>query len=310
MQYRGVQWDDLRYALALARAGSALRAARLLGVNQTTVLRRLDALEAELGAPLFERHRSGLTLTETGQLAARAAERMEVEAIALGNALAAKERDLAGSVRVTASETMAARLVSPCLRAFHQLHPAVTVELIVTDARLDLARGDADVAVRAGSRPEGAGIVARRLPDAEWTIYCSRDYAVERGAPACRDEIAGHDIVGMEGPMARLPGPTWLAASAPDVRVRCRCNSLSNMVTNLKAGLGLGALPTMVGDVEPDLHRCFPPPVDLNDEMWLMVREEVRSKPHVRAFADYVYRHIRQTLGAPPRPTEGRSAGA
>lgn len=294
-----MDWNDLRYVLAVARAGSALRGAELMGVNQTTVLRRLDAIEERLGAPLFERRRTGQTLTAAGRRAVEAAERMEAEAEALRTALAAQSRELAGSVRVTASETLANRLVTPCLLAFRERHPGISVEVVASDARLDVARGEADVALRAGFAPEGAGIVARRLPDTDWTVYCSRAYASERGAPANRAQIPGHDIVGMEGRMAVLPGWRWLQASAPDTPVRCRSNSLVNLVWNLKAGLGLGALPVLIGDAEPELMRCFPPPPELRAELWLIVREELKGQPHVRAFTDFLAAHVKTTLAEP-----------
>lgn len=294
-----MDWNDLRYVLAVARAGSALRGAELMGVNQTTVLRRLDAIESRLGAALFERRRTGQTLTAAGRRAVEAAERMEAEAEALRTALAAQSRELAGSVRVTASETLANRLVTPCLRAFRERHPGISVEVVASDARLDVARGEADVALRAGFSPEGAGIVARRLPDTDWTIYCSRAYASERGAPANRAQIPGHDIVGMEGRMSVLPGWRWLEASAPDAPVRCRSNSLVNLVWNLKAGLGLGALPVLIGDAEPELMRCFPPPPELRAELWLIVREELKAQPHVRAFTDFLAAHVKTTLAEP-----------
>jgi len=294
-----MDWNDLRYVLAVARAGSALRGAELMGVNQTTVLRRLDAIESRLGAPLFERRRTGQTLTAAGRRAVEAAERMEAEAEALRTALAAQTRELAGSVRVTASETLANRLVTPCLRAFRERHPGISVEVVASDARLDVARGEADVALRAGFAPEGAGIVARRLPDTDWTIYCSRAYASERGAPANRAQIPGHDIVGMEGRMAVLPGWRWLQASAPETPIRCRSNSLVNLVWNLKAGLGLGALPVLIGDAEPELMRCFPPPPELRAELWLIVREELKGQPHVRAFTDFLAAHVKTALSEP-----------
>jgi len=288
-----MDWNDLRYVLAVAEAGSALRAAERLGVNQTTVLRRIDALEAQLGTAFFERRRSGHSLTPAGRRAVKAAERMDAEVGALVSALAAERRNLAGLVRITTSESLANRLVTPSMRAFHERHPGIDVELITSDQRLDLARGDADVALRAGSRPEGAGIVARRLPDHHWTIYCSRKYAAQRGYPRTREEIGSHDIVGMDGRMATLPGYQWLASAAQDARIRFRSNSLINLVSNLKADLGLGALPCMLGDAEPDLMRCMEPPPELCSEMWLIVREEVKSQPHVRALADFLCDCIR-----------------
>lgn len=291
-----MQWDDLRYVLAIARTGSALRAARALGVDQTTVLRKLDALETRLGVALFERRKSGQIPTSAGKLVAAAAERMEKEARALENELATRRRMLTGVVRLTTSDGLAARFVTPGMRAFHALYPGVTVELIATDERLDVAAGEADVALRASSHPEGANIVARRLPDIPWTIYCGRRYAAERGVPRCRQEIAGHDIVGFEGRLTQLPGWRWLADAAPGAVIRFRSNSFVSMVQNLKAGLGLGPLPAIIGDAEPELLRCFPPPPELQDEMWLIVREDLRSQPQVRALTDFLAGYVRETF--------------
>jgi DNA-binding transcriptional LysR family regulator len=181
------------------------------------------------------------------------------------------------------------------------------VELLIADERLDIARGEADVALRAGSAPEGGGIVARRLPDAHWTVYCSRGYAAENGAPQDRSAVRGHAIVGLDGQMGRLPAWLWLKESAPDAVIRFRSNSLVNLVSNLKAGLGLGVLPTMIGDAEPELMRCFPPPPQLLSEMWLIVREEIKAQPHVRALTDFLASYIRGIMSneiqAAPTPT-------
>ena len=288
-----MQWNDLLYILAVVQTGSALRAAERLGVNQATVLRRLDAIEAAAGMQFFERRRSGLKPTEIGALAAQTAMRMECEAQAFQNALAARRRTLAGSVRLTTSVGLADRLVMPGMRRFQALYPAITVELLIADEKLDIARGEADVALRAGSGPEGGGIVARRLPDAHWTVYCSRAYAAEHGAPQDRTAIHGHQVVGLDGEMGRLPAWLWLRDSAPGAVMRFRSNSLVNLVSNLKAGLGLGVLPTMIGDAEPELVRCFPPPPELASELWLIVREEIKAQPHVRALTDFLDHYIR-----------------
>jgi molybdate transport repressor ModE-like protein len=293
-----MQWDDLRYVLAIARAGSAMRAARELGVDQTTVLRKLDALETALGTSLFERRKSGQTPTSAGKLVVEAAERMEKEARAIENTLATKRRVVAGAVRLTTSDGLATRFVTPCMRAFQSLYPGVSVELIATDERVDIAAGDADVALRGSSRPEGAGIVAQRMPDVLWTMYCSPAYAAERGVPNCREALRGHEIVGFEGRLTRLPGWRWLAEAAPDAVVRFRSSSFVSMVSNLKAGLGIGPLPTIIGDAEPGLVRCFPAPPELRDELWLIVREELKNEPHVRALTDFLASYIRDAFAA------------
>lgn len=287
-----MDWDDLRFVLAVVRSGSALGAAKALSVNQTTVTRRVEKLEERLGAPLFERSVSGYAPTALGRRAAETAERMETDVAAFVSQAESEQRTLSGVVRITASETMANVLIGPCLYQFRRQNPNVRVELITADQRLDLAKGEADVAVRAGSRPDGPGIVMRRLPDIGWGVFCSRDYARDRGAPMRREDVPGHDIVGMEGPMAKLPGSMWLEASAPATLIRFRSNSLTNLVSSLRAGLGLGALPCFVGDQHLDLMRCIGPVPELDSETWLVVREDAKATPHIRAFADTVFEYV------------------
>ena len=255
-----MDWDDLRYVLAASRTGSALAAARALGVNQTTVARRIAHIEETIGADLFERKQSGYGATALGRDVAATAERIEAHIQALEDSVAAMQRNLSGVVRVTMSERLARSVLAPSLLSFQKLHPGVRIEMIAEDRRLDIARGEADVALRAGSRPEGAGIVIRKLPPVSWSVYCSRGYAAERGAPATRADLARHSIVGMDGSMGRLPGPLWLLEAVPNADIRFRSNNLTNLVSNLCAGLGVAMLPCIVGDSEPELVRCMPAP--------------------------------------------------
>jgi DNA-binding transcriptional LysR family regulator len=292
MQYRAMDWDDLRIVLSVARSGAALSAAQVLGVSQTTVTRRISQMERAVGAKLFERHRTGHRLRDLGMRVAETAERVEREVQTLTNLLQAERRELSGVVRLTVSETLANRLVARCLLQFQKRHPGVVVELNTDDRRLDIARGEAELALRAGSRPEGAGIVARRMPDAGWNAYCSRDYAAEHGLPQRREDFRRHSLIGMEGLMANLPQPMWLLDAAPDAAIRFRSNSLTNLVSNLRAGLGVAMLPCFVGDGEPDLVRCLPPIAELDSELWLIVRESMRNAPHVRAFADFLAEYV------------------
>jgi DNA-binding transcriptional LysR family regulator len=293
-----MDWDDLRFVLAVAREGSALRAARTLKVNQTTVMRRIAHIEADVGANLFEAKQSGQTLTPLGHSVAASAEKIESEVAALQSAIAAQQRMVAGSVRFTSSEAYANRIIAPCLKTFRQQYPGITVELITDDRRLDLSRGEADVALRASSRPEGGGIVAQRLPDATWALYCSQVYAEEHGVPRNASEINGHAVVSVEGALANLPAFVWLRQVAPHASIGTRSNSLTNVASALKVGLGVGPLPCFMGDSETDLMRCYPPIAELTAELWLIIREDVRQTPHVRAFVDFLAAHLRARLAA------------
>lgn len=287
-----IDWDDLRFVLAVARSGSALRAARTLNVNQTTVTRRIAHIEDAIGAALFESRQNGQLPTPLGQLVAAGAERVEAEVAALKSAINAQQRVVSGSIRFTSSEVFANRIVAPFLRSFRKAYPGIAVDLIADDRRFDLSRGEADVAFRAGSRPEGAGVVAQRLPDAGWAPYCSAGYADDHGVPADVGAFDGHAIVLIEEPMSRLPAYVWLARVGQKATVSTRSNSLTNLLSAVRAGLGIGMLPCFIGDPETDLRRCLPPVRALDAEVWLIVREDIKQMPHVRAFVDALAAHM------------------
>jgi DNA-binding transcriptional LysR family regulator len=255
-------------------------------------MRRIEHIEKGLGVQLFERRQSGYFPTHHGSLAADTAERIEVEVRDLQSAIAAARRVLTDTVRLTTNEILANRIVAPWLQSFQKLHPGVRIELVADDRRLNLARGEADIALRASSRPEGAGIVVRRMPGLAWAVYCSRTYGDEHGMPTSREDIRNHAVVGMDGRLAKLPGPRWINAAALDTQVRFRSNSLTNLVSNLRAGLGVATLPCIVGDSEPELVRCFLPPPELEAEMWLIVREDLKSALQIRAFADHLAAYL------------------
>jgi len=291
-----IDWDDLRYVLAVVRSGTASGAAELLGVNATTVARRIAALEAGLGLELFQKRQSGYVPTEAGQQAAKTAAAMEVEVEGLRNGIAAQRRVTSGLVRFTCPETIASYLVAPWLVGFRALYPAVRIEVINSDAMLDLAKGEADVAMRVGAPPAGAGIVARRLPDSPWTAYCSRAYADARGMPAGPEAMRDHALVGLEGTMARLPSSIWFEAMVGADRIPLRCNSLGNVVETIKADLGVAMLPCLIGDLVHELVRCYPPIPELNAQMWLIVREDLKATPHVRAYVDFLAQRLATSL--------------
>ena len=283
-----LDWDDLKFVLAVARSGAALSASHDLKVNQTTVTRRIARIERALGALLFERQQSGYRLTEAGQRVADAAEAIERQVQDIEVDVAARRRAVSGLVRFTCPETVASHMVAPWLGDFRRLHPEVRIEVINSDTMLDLGKGEADVAMRVGLEPTGVGVVARRLPDRLWAAYCSRSYAREHGMPSVPEDMRQHALVGLEGAQARLPSSLWFEALVGPDHIPLRCNSLSNVVQTIRAGLGIAMLPCSIGETQPELIRCLPPVPALNAQTWLLVRGEMRLAPHVRAFVDFL----------------------
>ena len=282
----------MRIFLAVVRAGSALGAAKSLGINQTTVNRRIQALEHALGLTMFDRQNRGHTLTEHGTALLASVENVARTTADVQSAAERLRRTVAGVVRVTAPEAIANRIIIPIAAAFQKQHPDVRVEQVAADSRLDIVHGEADVAFRVGSHPDDARLIAKRLPNVAWALYCSETYADAHGYPSDIGSIAQHDVIELEGAKQRFSGHQWYISHADPKHIVGRSNTVPNMKAVIGSGLGVGTLPCLVGDPEPDLIRCFEPPPELTAEFWLLTSQEARSSPQVRAFIDFAVPRI------------------
>jgi DNA-binding transcriptional LysR family regulator len=293
-----LDWNDLRYFLAVAREGSTLAAGRALRVSQTTVARRIGALEEAIGVPLFEKRQAGYAPTPTGQQLVERAQQVEIAATAFTEAAAAEKRDSSGTVRITTQDIFGVALLAPMLRQLHERHPEIMIELDDSQDFRDLGEGEADIALRSATGELGAGIVGRRLGPDEWTLYCSRDYAAQHGVPRTREQLKKHAFIGGGGPKLWRAYSAWLHDLNLDDRVIMHHASAIGMMSAIRSGLGIAVLPCIVADADPDLIQCVPPKDGHGRTMWLVTHERVRKTPRVRAVIDFLYerlsRHIRQ----------------
>lgn len=273
-------WDDLRFFLAVARTGSTIAAARVLGVNQTTVSRRIGDLEARLGVRLFDRLREGFRLRPDAASMVEAAERIEAEVTAFADMGAALGRG-PERIRVTTNEPLANAVFAPAMMAFHARWPDVRVELVVSPRVLDLGRGEADVALRAWNQPDDPELIARRVADAHWGVYCSRDYARFNGVPRNLGALAEHPAVLLDDPSGMR-----LFEIAP-LRSMDRRGSLNDLCIAARAGLGVVSLPCVLGDTLPDLVRCFVQP-DPVTPIWLAHHPRLGDTPELRDLLDAI----------------------
>lgn len=286
-----LDWDDLRYFLAVARSGSTIAAAEGLKVNQSTVQRRLAALEEKIGRKLVERLPTGYRLTELGVELRPHAEAIETAVASFERRAAAADDGMTGVVRFTCPEGLAYRLISPLLDVFHARHPGLRVDLVMSDNYLDLAKGEADVAVRGGETRD-SDLICRKLADNPWAVYASRAYVARAGRPARPDELDRHAVIHFEGPLAALHAAKWLRSVAPRAAVTAHCNSVLGMLLTAKSGVGLATLPVHIGDAEDDLVRVLEPTPELMSRVYILMHPALRNTPRVRAFFDFMVDEI------------------
>ncbi len=285
-------WDDLKHLLAVARHGSTLAAGRVLGLDQSTVQRRLTELERRFGQPLVQRQPSGYRLTKFGSALLPHAEYVEQAVTQFKQHLAQAAAEVAGIIRVTCPEPIVYRITqSTLLQRFSERHPALQVHFVMSDKYIDLAKGEADVALRSGDTDDG-DLVGRKIGDSVWAVYASKCYIERHGRPSHVQDLPQHALLGFDDSMAKHRIAAWLRKIAPDAVLVARSSSVLGLVYSAKAGVGVAPLPIALGDAEPDLVQVIAPVAELTRIWRLLTTRELRHTPHVAAFFDFIVREI------------------
>ncbi|MEZ5936270.1 MAG: LysR family transcriptional regulator [Alphaproteobacteria bacterium] len=285
-----MEWDDLRYVLAVGRQGALSAAARDLGVNHSTVFRRIGLIEERLGVRLFERRRDGCTPTPAGEEAILLAEHMEGDVDRLERRLAGRDTRPSGVIRVTTTDTLLEPMLAPMLAAFRDAQPDIRLEVIVDNRFFSLSKRDADVAIRPSTAPPET-LVGLRVSAIATAIYGSAGY-LEAAAPLDRPDA--HDWIAPDDSLATLPLARWLRATLGQTEPVFRTNTLMGMAAAAKAGLGLAPLPCFLGDAAPELRRTHPPIDALASELWLLTHRDLQHVARVRVFLDFAHRALRR----------------
>jgi DNA-binding transcriptional LysR family regulator len=281
-------WNDLKPFLAVAREGSTIAAARALGIDQSTVQRRLCALERAIGHRLVRRLSTGYRLTDFGQRLLPEAQRVETAALALQQRVDAFRCDLDGVVRVTCPEPLVGRIVNTgLLDSFRARYPGIEVQFVVSDKQLDLQRGEADVALRVGDTLHDT-LVGRRIGETPWAVYASRAYIAQRGRPDSIDDLQRHALIGFDESLSKHHAMQWLRTVVPNARFVAQIESILGLLRATRAGIGVAALPVPLGDSEPDLVQVLGPVRALSTPWRVLTTHELRHTPRVAAFFDFI----------------------
>ena len=277
-----LDWDDLRFFLAVSRHGSLTAAAKDLRVAQSTVGRRLASLEANLGVRLLQRTPDGYLLTVAGESVRAQAERVEEEALAVERTVGGQDAKLEGVVRVSCTETFAAHVLGACLGALHVKHPGIVVELLSSAQQLSLSMREADIAVRLVPSDQH-DLVVRRIGRIAFGLYASSAYLGRYGHPDFDAGCPGHRLMTLLGDPESDPQAVWVAGLAARASLGFQTSSHEGLLSAARAGGGLACLARFRGDLDADLRLIDTPRPAPKTDIWLVVHNDSRGMPRIRA---------------------------
>ncbi|SHO62824.1 DNA-binding transcriptional regulator, LysR family [Pseudoxanthobacter soli DSM 19599] len=285
MNTRKPDWDLYRSFLAVAREGSLSAAARSLGLTQPTLARHVEDLERALGTTLFVRSQRGLSPTDVARSLIPHAETLAATADALIRAASGDGGDVAGTVRISASEIMGAEVLPPILAALRERHPALAFELVLTNAVEDLMQREADIAVRMVAPTQGA-LVARHVGRIPLGFHAHRRYLDRAGTPRTTADLAAHALIGFDRGSAAIRAMAARVPALDGLRFALATDSDIAQLAAIRAGFGIGICQVPIAARDPDLVRLLPDAVTLSLDTWIVMHEDLRASPRCRATFD------------------------
>src|SRR5215813_6829081 len=275
------QWDDVRFFLAVARTGSLSAAARTLSVGHVTVGRRVALLEKRLGVTLLSHTPDGFATTSAGEAVLRQCAAMETAALDLERIAAGRDALVRGSVRVTTTEAFAYQLIAPAIAALRHAHPELQIDLVVDVRSLDIARREADLAVRF-ARPSASELICRKLGDIGFSLYASRRYLAKAAIPKRGQGLAACDLITFTG-APTATSPFFMGESLEDARIALRCDNPLIQLSAAANEVGIAELACFLGGWRIVLIRVWPNEPPARRTAWLIVHQDMRRSARIRA---------------------------
>ena len=287
-----MDWNDIRFILAICRIGTLSGAARELGVNHSTVFRRIDAIEKKLEVRLFERHSSGYAMTEAGEAALEAGERIENEVLGLSRKLVGRDLNLRGIIRVAAPDALLVKILMPYIRDFSQRFPEIQLELVTSNNYMNLSKREADLAIRVTQSPPDTAI-GHRICSMNSAIYASNEYlSNHRGS-----NLDDYSWLMPDESLAHLPFTEWLKKNHPKAKKSLYCNTLPALHEAALQHIGIVSLPCFLADTDTGLKRISDPVAALSSELWLLTHPDLRRTARIKALMDFLIASLEKEKG-------------
>lgn len=289
---QNIDWDIFRFVVAVADKGSAVSAAQSLGVNASTVLRKIGKFEEENGIRLFERRQTGYSPTVECAAVVEAARQIEQSVAGISRDILGRDLRLEGRVTVTTTDSLLNSVLAPHISAFSRQNPRIQIEVSVTNTRLNLTRHDADVAIRATNRPPDA-LVGQRVADLAFAIYGTPEVIAGLPARARSHDFGDLNWVGIGDALAGSPVGLWLRENVPASAIVVTADTFVAVRDCAAAGAGLAVMPCCLGDKTAQLRRVGKPILEMQTGLWILTHPDVRGAARVKAFNEYMTQSLR-----------------
>ncbi|MBS7704489.1 LysR family transcriptional regulator [Chelatococcus asaccharovorans] len=293
--FKHLAWDDFRLVKAIADARGLPAAAAQIGVNHSTVFRRLGQIEEALGVKLFERHRAGYALTPAGEEIVAVAERVDADITAVTRKLVGRELAPAGELRVTTNDSLLVHLMTSLFARFREAYPTIQLDVVLTNQALNLSKRDADVAIRATDKPP-ENLVGRRISNVAWALYGRAidfpDPETQRAADL--STLCNRTWVSLGDNLGSLNVVRFVRTHIAPENVGYKVNTVLGLAEAIEAGLGIGHLPCFIADARPSLVRLQSPDKEFETQLWLLTHPDLRHNARVRALMDFLAAEMSQ----------------
>ncbi len=285
-------WDDYKFILAVGRHGGLSAAARSLGVNHSTVSRRISSVETQLGVRLFDRLNNGFTATTEGQQAIEAASSMEEELHTLNRQIASKDKQLAGPLRITTPQLIFQSSVSKIVSKFSKTYPNIDITVSAANENLNLSQREADIAIRVGNAPD-PNLFGRRVTKQNRGYFVSKDYL---------SKIIGDGNVSPNPANVRSVNFLWWGDKVPkDILIRypnatvgIKLDDMIAVHSAVKEGLGIGRMPCFLGDTDASLARVPGLPISPYWDIWILTHPDLQNNERIRTFMRFAALEFRK----------------
>ncbi|MFB4367997.1 MULTISPECIES: LysR family transcriptional regulator [unclassified Pseudomonas] len=276
-----LSWDDLRIIKTLSECGNRADTAKKLGINVSTVSRRVAQVEKTLGVALFDHRRSGYMLTAEGEELRALGERVELDIVSVARRVSRAGEGPQGKLRITTSDSLLLYFLTPIIADFKALNEGIAIEVLVGNQTLSLARDESDIAIRATRKP-AESLVGRKLATIAWAPYGSA-----KGMPVTDPFSDEQAWVSYSGGLSGLRATSYVESRVAAHCISYRTDSVAAASAAIAAGLGCGFLPCMLGDITPGLVRVGQVVPELQDELWLLTHQDIRRSWRVKAFMTF-----------------------